>query len=358
MEYYIAVTRDCNLNCSFCFWNNIESEKKCNKLNPLDLKKFIENTKKIYEDDSNVIVFYGGEPLLNQDLIEDIINVVGRNEIIYCLYTNGILLHTLRENILNKLSYIAVSIDGDKEFNDKHRGEGSFNKVIDEVIELKRNFKGEVVARLTLTPENSLGKSVLGIINYFDHIYWQFESSPKLENSHNQLEIYNQELDLLLDFWLRNMEEGRIYNIIPFQCITTTLLWNKRADSLRCGCGTSFIFIDTDGNCYSCDELINYNQFHIGNIYGEIKFSNGYLYKKMMSYCEKCSIRDICGGRCISAYVKYSQEKFLFYCENSKILIDKIKQSLPRIKKIIDRKCYSREFFDTFLTSHIFEGIP
>lgn len=141
MEYYIAVTRDCNLNCSFCFWNNIERKKNYVKLNPLDLKKFIGKTKNICESESNIIVFYGGEPLLNQDLIEDIINVTDGNKIIYCLYTNGVLLHTLRKNILNRLSYVALSIDGDREFNDKHRGKGSFKKAIDDVAGLKKSFQ-------------------------------------------------------------------------------------------------------------------------------------------------------------------------------------------------------------------------
>ncbi len=358
MEYYVAVTRDCNLNCSFCFWNDIEGKKNDVKFSSLDFKKFINNTKNIYKNEPNIIVFYGGEPLLNQNLIEDIINVIDEKETIFCLYTNGVLLHTLRKKILNRLSYVVLSIDGDREFNDKHRGKGSLKKAIDGVIGLKKAFKGEIVARLTLTPENSLVNSVMGLINYFDHIYWQFESSPALENSYLQQERYNQDLDILLDFWLRNMEEGRFYNIIPFQCILTTLLWNQKVEFLRCGSGTSLIFVDTDGSCYSCDELVDYDQFCIGNIYGSIKYSKEDLYEKMVRYCEKCSIRYVCGGRCISAYIRYPREKFLFYCKNSKILVSKIKRLLPRIKKIIDKKGYTREQFDTFLTSHIFEGIP
>ena len=358
MEYYIAVTDKCNLNCSFCFRNGLPKRTKNKIFSAKDIQKFINMRARLDNDKTTSIVFYGGEPLLNQILIEDIINILPRNEFIFSLYTNGLLLERIGQNILDNLSYLIVSLDGDIEKNDKYKGNGTFDIIVKNISEIKKKFNGETVARITLTSESSLYRSIFPIIDNFDHFFWQFESTKSCENSLRLHETYNRDLDVLLNYWIEKMQQGIICNFIPFQAIATSIIWNNKINTLRCGCGSSFIYIDSDGSCYTCDELVGYDEFYIGNIYEGIQFSGEYLYKDYIHFCSVCEVAGICGGRCIAAYIKYSADKFKYYCHNTKILINKMQKMTPIIKKIISEQGFSYDNIATFPASHMFEEIP
>lgn len=364
MEYFVSVTHVCNLKCSFCFWKDTIGNAAATDINPKELKRFIGSNRDEMDGEKDHVVFYGGEPLLNQPLIKEIIDEFQVNEpIMFSLFTNGILLNKIDDRILERLSYIFVSLEGNEELNATYRGKGLFNKVVRNVRELRQGYKGEIAARL-LVPTSidinySLYESVMGIINDFDHIFWGLESSAEIcQDQETQLYRYSQDLEKLLDVWLTNMAEGHFINIIPFQTITKTILLNQKADSLKCGAGTSYLFIDSDGQCYVCDELVDYEEFHVGDIRKGTTFSGGINFQNYIDLCNKCSVKDICGGLCIAGFVKHPPEKFRLYCQFTKSLINQIKGAIPRIKSIMELKGYSIINFDTFLTSNVFEQIP
>lgn len=307
---------------------------------------------------ANNIVFYGGEPLLSQNKILEVINALPPNTFKYSLYTNGLLLDQIDDEILCNLSYLIISIDGDKNKNDKFRGKGTFGKVLENIAQIGPNFKGETVARLTVRLETSIYNSLTPIIDRFDHYFWQHESSETLIGLESFQKQYSDDLDKLILLWLDKMKNGKIINFIPFQSITSSLYFREKVSSLRCGCGKSYIFIDTDGNCYTCDELVDYDQFHIGNINNNINFSDEHLYRNTINDCHNCESLNICGGRCIAAYIKYPEEKFRFYCSVTKLLINKILKYGNDINNEISNNSYSKNLFHTYLTYNIFEGIP
>ena len=85
------------------------------------LKKFIN------KDKNPVIIFYGGEPLLQ---INKIMKIIDNIDVPYRMQTNGKLLDKLPIEYLNKIGKILVSIDGDKERTDSNRGIGTYNLVM------------------------------------------------------------------------------------------------------------------------------------------------------------------------------------------------------------------------------------
>ncbi|XRO74906.1 radical SAM protein [Methanocaldococcus sp. 28A] len=112
MKYLILkITNRCNLNCIYCYSSN-----KSNKDMDFETaKNAVDYILKI--DDKVKIQFTGGEPLLNFDLIEKIINYCNENYfnkyISYAIQTNGTLLN---EEIIKKIKdldiKIGISIDG------------------------------------------------------------------------------------------------------------------------------------------------------------------------------------------------------------------------------------------------------
>ena len=344
MDYYIYVTKNCNMSCKYCCenqeWSNVEGFKNIDGPNYeiFELINFILKNRNLSEDKDVQILFYGGEPLLNQKWIKDFIKKTENYDFGYTLFTNGTLLHQADSYILNKLDFLFVSTDGSQEINDKYRGEGNFSKVMTNLEIIRRKFNGSTVAMMTITPGNKINESVLNIIDKFDFIYWKLLSSDKLESTVQFRESYDKGLDILIKYWMDELKKGKINCIIPFLSIITTLLDGVKHENFRCDCGDILVTVDTDGSCYSCDELVC-EEFRIGTLKSSIK------QKKLphVLRCKKCDYRYICGGRCPKEDILFPEEVVNYHCELTKILISKLIKILPEIKELIKEGVIKRE---------------
>ena len=101
------------------------------------------------QDPECVVTFYGGEPLLDVDLIEKIMDNVKAKH--FMIQTNGLLLDQLEPSYVNHLHTILVSLDGDQATTDFNRGKGTFKKVLNNLKLIRQNgFHGELIARMTV----------------------------------------------------------------------------------------------------------------------------------------------------------------------------------------------------------------
>jgi putative peptide-modifying radical SAM enzyme len=347
MEFYIFLTKDCNLKCSYC-----TTSDKGARNGELDVQTTAEFVLRNVSGHQDHIVFYGGEPLLKQEWIRDFIkSIKHRNgSLEYTLQTNGVLLNKIDNFILENLNFLNVSIDGVSTTNDFSRGSGIHDRVLSNFNEIKPRFKGTSLARMTLVENNPLFDSVMHLLNHFDSVYWQI-SNPFAGNYDNFKKEYEKDLQQIANFWIENLEKGKVVKILPFQGIVSSLLGLKKYDSYRCGAGTSLITIDTDGSCYSCDQLLT-PEFKVGSIDGNIeqKILSTENYDK---FCSLCDIIEVCCGRCYEEAVVAKEEEFVFYCDMTRILVNTIKERLPRIKSTVERSlidkkdlipyCYSEE---------------
>jgi putative peptide-modifying radical SAM enzyme len=292
----------------------------------------------------NIVVFYGGEPLLNQNWIKRFIELTQENKIWYVLQTNGILLNKIDEFILKKLDYLHLSIDGYPEVHDEFRGAGTYEKVLRNYLQIRKRFDGVTLARMTATFPMEIERAVLNLINKFDYIYWQLENSPKLENLENFKRDYERGLDLLTNYWVENLEKGVVKGIVPFQIVLASLLGFGKTKGFRCGVGRELVVIDVDGTCYLCDELME-EGYKIGSIKEGFKFPTRLTNNNYQSFCMGCEFLPICGGNCFKASLKYSK-KFRFYCEITKLLIQKLREKLPRIEELLSKGIIEKEAFE------------
>lgn len=112
------------------------------------------------------IIFYGGEPLLNRKIFEEILPVISEmkdrgllpENLKLMLCTNGALVDESLANLLLKYGVIAaIGIDGPQDHNDRLRidetGKPTFLR-IERAIKLLVKIGVEVVASVTITPQN------------------------------------------------------------------------------------------------------------------------------------------------------------------------------------------------------------
>ncbi|MEI8203086.1 MAG: radical SAM protein [Bacteroidota bacterium] len=137
---YIAefvLTDECNLRCKHCYFFKEENLQQSKDL-PLSTweNKFIE----LYSSGIRSILLIGGEPTLRMDLV-----LLAQRIFPYIdICTNGIV--KISDDYKNR---IFLSIDGNKEIHDSIRGNGVFQKVI-------QNYSGNhnVIIGMTISKEN------------------------------------------------------------------------------------------------------------------------------------------------------------------------------------------------------------
>ncbi|MDR2407839.1 MAG: radical SAM peptide maturase [Bacteroidales bacterium] len=157
-QLLIEVTDDCNLRCRYCaygeFYENYDlrtgkNQKFENVKILVDyLTELWISYKNISFDNVIVIGFYGGEPLMNFPLIQQVIDYTDTIAIpglsfSYGMTTNGILLNKYMDYLVDKKFRLLISLDGTKE-NNQYRitknGKDSFDVIYSNVNCLKEKY--------------------------------------------------------------------------------------------------------------------------------------------------------------------------------------------------------------------------
>lgn len=357
MYWHILMTEVCNSECKYCYEKSMQEfdNHLGDKFNfdfsaPKDFSADLKKLKRfILQDKDPVIIFYGGEPLLQLEKIKQIIDIFKETGTRFCMQTNGKLLNNIPDEYLHNFSKILVSIDGDKERTDYNRGKGNYDLVLSNINLIRRNgFKGEIVARMCLSPlpktkvdVSDIEKQVKHLIklSLFDSVHWQIDAGFYAHDYNKKdfsefVKKYNASVKKLLNFWVSEMNKGRVLKIYPFLGIFETLYYNKKT-KLRCGAGYEGYAVTTDGKIAACPIMNNITNFYVGNI-GD---SNP---KKLKQFspeppCTECSYLNSCGGRCLySNKAKlWSEEGQKQICETVIFLIEEIKKKIPEIKQLM-----------------------
>lgn len=172
---FLVITRKCNLNCVYCFYNNIRSQSLFDETISMDegvAKKAIDTfselmkNNKVTTDYWQSVTFYGGEPLFNLPIINLAIDYIRElqkkgglgKKVGLVVNTNGTLINEeFIKLALNENIEVQISIDGFKKTHDSCRitkdGKGSFDKVIYNIKKMAK-LGVNVVPMITITENN------------------------------------------------------------------------------------------------------------------------------------------------------------------------------------------------------------
>lgn len=157
-QLLIEVTDGCNLACKYCGYGDLYSnyDKRENKKQSFNnVKALIDYLYRYWNSPSNIsyenkisIGVYGGEPLLNFELIKEIIDYVETLQLsslkfVYNMTTNAVLLNKYMDFLVEHDFHLLLSLDGDKQ-NDSYRvtknGSSSFDVVVSNILKLKEEY--------------------------------------------------------------------------------------------------------------------------------------------------------------------------------------------------------------------------
>lgn len=152
-QLVLQVTQRCNLNCEYCSYSgNYMNRSHANRNMPFDIvRKSIDFLVAHSRDaDDLSIGFYGGEPLLEFDLIKKAVEYAGQvfegRIVHYSFTTNATLLTEDKFEFLVKNNFsILISLDGPEEVQNRHRKFanseiGSFKIIMQNIKKLQDQY--------------------------------------------------------------------------------------------------------------------------------------------------------------------------------------------------------------------------
>jgi putative peptide-modifying radical SAM enzyme len=361
--YHLILTDDCNLCCSYCrakaFSDGADTDvrEKDIEIDPdlpadlaydrADLYAFLA------KDPDPVVTFYGGEPLLRTDLVREIMDNAPVHR--FMVQTNGLLLHTLPQEYVNRFATILVSLDGREDLTDTHRGAGTYRKVMDNVRRIRAGgFTGELIARMTVAEDTGITDAVTYLSDNpdyaFSSIHWQLDANFTSDFSFRNFtawanEDYNPGIRNLVSRWVAMMEErGSVPRWYPFLDTMDDLL-NGRASRLRCGAGHANYSIMTDGHIAPCPVMIGMKKYYLGHIATADPAALPEVGPG--GECTGCDIRLFCGGRCLYANIvePWGVTERKSVCGTVANLHDALAAALPTVRSLLEAGTIRRQDF-------------
>lgn len=293
---YLNMTKECNLNCIYCFASARE-EKGHRKLEIDDYKRILNSVKQLCSDKMSII-FTGGEPLLSDNTIPvaEYAKVLGFSAKIL---TNATLINEKNVDKLSKIfDLFKISIDGSsQQIHDHYRGNGNYQKTI-KAIELLKSREANVQVAMTVTKENVEDISAMNK-KWGEMLTYQplFPLGRAKNNDKTNALNGNEYYDALC------VNE----KINPFSDIENIINAHKTNNSImKCSLGDGELSISFTGDVYPC-QLLHNEKFYLGNIQ-EKSLEEIYNSEKNTNYkfhtveridkCKGCDFRYLCGGAC------------------------------------------------------------
>lgn len=320
----INLTKNCNLRCGYCFTKgksveviSLEMAKKSVDFlikNAVDAKlsDLINNQRRVD------LSFWGGEPLLEWDLLKEIVlyaeSVKPKEvELQFGGTTNGTLLTTDKFDFLKEHNILLmVSLDGTEDSHDLYRkncaGEGSHKLVVENLKEALKVWPFYKV-RMSPVPERvgHFYEDVkyileLGVRNfYFSPVY-------DLEWKESDWQTFEDQCMKVVDLVAEYKERGIEISIEHF------ISYARGSDGNRwvCGAGRGYIGIDTDGSLWPCHRFIKFEdtrlwrekEWCLGHVEHGItkpEVRNKFIEFNVKGCDEECYKNTPCHGGCYGA---------------------------------------------------------
>lgn len=320
----LNIAHDCNLSCRYCFASEGSYGKSPReKLMPAEIGRaaidFLlmqaEGTKHLEID------YFGGEPLLNMEVIKDI-TAYGRQKekengvkFHFTLTTNGLLLREdVKKYLGNEEFSVILSLDGRPQVHDRMRvfpnGSPSYAEVKERLQQFVEEWEGSYYVRGTFTRHNR--DFSRDVAHLFDLGFRRISLEPVIASfeddwalSTDDLPVLAEEYQKLAAYYLEMEKRGDPFSFFHFEvnleggpCVY------KRLSG--CGAGDEYLAVTPTGYLYPCHQLVEDETLLLGNV------QEPHLFKKpsteifppagpLHNECRYCWARYHCGGGCRAA---------------------------------------------------------
>ncbi|MFZ7132009.1 MAG: thioether cross-link-forming SCIFF peptide maturase [Eubacteriales bacterium] len=317
----LHISHDCNMRCKYCFASqgNFQGDKLL--MSEEVGKKAIDFLITNSQGRRNLeIDFFGGEPLMNMDVVEKLVEYAKKQEkecgknFRFTLTTNGVLLDDKNMHFINEnMNNVVLSLDGRKEINDAMRytpnGKGTYEyivKKIKKMVDLRKDK--DYYVRGTFTKYN------LDFSNDIFHLaelgFKNISVEPVVTKPTEDYAITKDELPRILreyeklaESYCKNINNNH-FNFFHFNVdLEQGPCLYKRISG--CGAGSDYIAITPQGELYPCHQFVGNETFRLGTLETGITNTNcqQQFYEANLTDkedCTQCWAKYYCGGGCLA----------------------------------------------------------
>lgn len=326
----LHIAHDCNLACQYCFAEEGEYHGRRALMSFEVGKKALDFLIANSGNRVNLEVdFFGGEPLMNWDVVKQLVEY-GRSmekeyhkKFRFTLTTNGVLLNDdILEFANREMGNIVLSIDGRREVNDRMRphrgGQGSYEEIVPKFQKAaKSREQRNYYVRGTYTHYN------LDFAEDVKHLadlgFEQISVEPVVAGEEEGYALRNEDVPILLEEYdklaleyLKRKKEGKGFNFFHFMidleggpCVA------KRLSG--CGSGCEYLAVTPWGDLYPCHQFVGNEAFLMGNVEEGItrpdireEFSSNNVYTR--EKCGNCFAKFYCSGGCAANSYQFHQD--------------------------------------------------
>ncbi|MCR5097661.1 MAG: thioether cross-link-forming SCIFF peptide maturase [Lachnospiraceae bacterium] len=317
----LHIAHDCNLSCKYCFAEEGLYHGKKAELMPFEVgRQALDFLVSASGSRHNLEVdFFGGEPLLNWQVVKDLV-AYGRSieaehdkHFRFTLTTNGVLLNDeVMEFVNREMDNVVLSIDGRKDIHDMmrplQRGDGSYDIIVPKFQKLAESRNQDrYYVRGTYTRNNlDFSQDVLHLADLgFKQISVEPVVAPEDEQYALRMEDVPrlcEEYDKLAAEMVKRHGTDKEFNFFHFMidleggpCVY------KRLSG--CGSGTEYLSVTPSGELFPCHQFAGHEEMKMGDIWQGItntelqtQFKGCNVYSKKS--CNDCFAKYYCSGGC------------------------------------------------------------
>ena len=316
----LHVSHACNLNCEYCFAAQGKYHGQSSLMSfevgkhALDFLIANSGTRTNLEVD-----FFGGEPLLNFDVVKQLVEYArsvekkhGKN-FRFTLTTNGVLIDDDVIDFCNRECHnVVLSLDGRKEIHDAKRptpaGGGSYDIILPKFRKLveARNGKGYYM-RGTFTHANT--DFTNDIFHMADLGFTELSMEPVVCKPDEPYALTQDDLPVLLEQYeilakemIKRRKAGNGFTFYHYMIdLKAGPCIYKRISG--CGSGTEYMAVTPTGDLYPCHQFVGARKYLMGNVFEGVtnedirsQFASCNVYSR--EECKNCWARLYCSGGC------------------------------------------------------------
>lgn len=279
----LYITENCNLNCSYCFLpkRNGKAVDEGVAYKSIDFLFDIVDKKDL---SFAYITLFGGEPLLEKEMIKKIVEYGNKKSenydipLLYNIVTNGTLLDDdFIQYMGNDNFAILLSWDGMPKSQDlyrKNKNGVGFSSKIERMVPILSDKLLNFSVRMTFSPDT--------VIDLYDNIKYIAEKGlsnigfvPTYEQhwTEEDLEVFENQLNKIVDFFIDNFNNGRIFIFQPLLDFILSVDHNYSSTHVNHfyihPCHMDTLAIDVNGYIYPCHRFVAFDKkcsYILGNV--------------------------------------------------------------------------------------------
>lgn len=315
----LHLANGCNLRCMYCYANGGTYHSE-NQL--MDKKTVDQAIKKIYSKFDHIlgIQLFGGEPLLNLDMMEYICSKFSEYdpEVEFGIVTNGTLINEQFIQIAKKYNiHTTISYDGDYNINNKLRIKVDGTGASNDILKAAKKFREETglleLIEATYTQIHyDHGVTILDVLKDIEKelpgIPVHLAPAGGSEIDSYVLKDLAPFVDSVDEIFNENAKENnKEFTYSLMQRIVYSIVHKTPGSQYICDAGIGTLSISVKGDVYPCFMFTDQEEYRLGNIWDDNLFDSKKcrnVLKKIQEFndknrnkeCNDCFIKNICNG--------------------------------------------------------------